>query len=492
MQQSQKLPFGRKLAFAVCDIFGGGSFNIINFLYPGFMALTVGLSAYHMSLIMLLARIWDAVSDPLMGRISDATSSRFGKRRLYLIIAAPLILLSFFLMFYPYTFSSVTLRFLAVLLSYILFCTVQTMVMIPYYSLSSEISTDYQQRASAGSLRLGFSIFSSILCVAVPGVIVDAASSKGQGYITMSLLFGALFGASVLITGLFAREEIKTPPVKTKFSLKSWSHFFRIRPFRQYLGMMLCLQMTMSIMSSLFFFYVNFVIRAQETAAGEGTMLGTLGAALMFAMQIVALPIYLKMIEKKGKAFTYRFGAILWIISALCVLLVPPQCPDWQIFLLAAVMGFAISAPGLVPHTMFGDVADAIELVDGERAEGSISGIVNFLVKVVQGLGLSAVMSVLGWFGFRESSYVEVAGQTVLQEVTSQSLSAQHALQWFMALSPLVLMTLGCLISLGYRITHEKQRRISALLREAPGADGAAADSERAALLAEFVKQKAE
>ena len=502
MQQAQKLPFGRKLAFAVCDIFGGGSFNIINFLYPGFMALTVGLSAYHMSLIMLLARIWDAISDPLMGRISDATQSRFGKRRIYLIIAAPLILLSFFLMFYPYAFSSVTLRFLAVLVSYILFCTVQTMVMIPYYSLSSEISTDYQQRASANSLRLGFSIFSSILCVAVPGVIVDAAASKGQGYITMSLIFGVLFGASVLVTGLFAREEIHTPPVKTKMSLKSWGHFFRIRPFRQYLGMMLCLQMTMAIMSSLFFFYVNFVIRAQETAAGQSTMLGTLGAALMFAMQIVALPVYLKMIEKKGKAFTYRFGAILWIVSALCVFLVQPQCPDWQIYLLAAVMGFGISAPGLVPHTMFGDVADAIELVDGERAEGTISGIVNFLVKVVQGFGLSAVMSVLGWFGFRESSYVEEAGRNVLQEVTSQSLSAQHALQCFMALAPLVLMTLGCVISLGYRITHDKQRRISALLHGAapegtisaeatePEAVAAqiATDEERAALVAEFVK----
>ncbi len=465
------LTTGRKLAFAVCDIFGGGSFNIVNFLYPGFLAITVGLSAYHISLVMLIARVWDAISDPLMGCISDATRNRrFGKRRVYLVAAAPLIVLSLFLMFYPYSFSSVGLRFIAVLLSYLLFCTVQTMVMIPYYSLSSEISTDYQQRASANSVRLAFSIFSSILCVAAPGMIVDAFEG-GRGYIVMSLIFGVIFGASVLTTGLFAREEIVTPPIKTKMDIRGWGRFFKIKPFRQYLGMFLCLQMTMSIMSTLFFFYVDYCLRPEQTAAGQGTMLGTLAAALMFGMQIVALPVYLKLIAKKGKPFVYRFGSALWVVSALCVLLTGPQTPDWAVYLLAAVMGFGISAPGLVPHTMFGDVADAIELAEGARTEGTISGIVNFLNKVVQGVGLAAVMALLGACGFTETQYAD--GQKIV--MLSQPDTARQAILWLLALAPLVLMTIGSAISLRYRITHEKQRSISALLH---GADDASTRAE--------------
>ena len=125
----------RKLAFASADIFGGGSFNIINFLYPGFLALTVGLSPYWIGLIMLIARIWDAVTDPLMGYISDRTQSRWGKRRIYLIFASPLILVSMYLLFFPYNISDLGLRITAVLTSYLLFTTVQTAVMIPYYSL---------------------------------------------------------------------------------------------------------------------------------------------------------------------------------------------------------------------------------------------------------------------------------------------------------------------------------------------------------------------
>jgi len=162
----------KKWAFGICDVYGGGSFNIVNFLYPGFLAMAVGLSPYWISVIMLVARIWDAITDPIMGKISDMTSSRFGKRRIYLIVASPLVIISFILMFYPYAFDSTMLRVFSALGSYLIFCTVQTMIMIPYYSLSSEISADYQQRASYNSWRLGFSIFSSILCVAVPGMIV--------------------------------------------------------------------------------------------------------------------------------------------------------------------------------------------------------------------------------------------------------------------------------------------------------------------------------
>ncbi len=107
----------RKLAFASADIFGGGSFNIINFLYPGFLALTVGISPYWSGFIILVARIFDAIVDPLIGWLSDRTQSRFGKRRIYLIVCSPLIAGAMFLLFYPFNFPDMALRIIAVLLS---------------------------------------------------------------------------------------------------------------------------------------------------------------------------------------------------------------------------------------------------------------------------------------------------------------------------------------------------------------------------------------
>ncbi len=453
MDRKTKLSMGNKLAFAVADLFGGGSFNIVNFLYPGFLALAVGLSPFLIGLVMFVARVWDAVSDPLMGRISDATvNKRFGKRRIYLVIASPLVVLAMFLMFFPYSIENEILRVLCVLFSYMFFSTTQTMVMIPYSSLSSELTSDYKDRASANSIRLAFSIFSSILCVAVPGMIVGAYDGN-EGYIVMSLIFGGIFGLSVLLTGLFAREQIITPPVKRKFRLDEFTRFLKVKPFRQYLGMLLTLQMTMAVMSSLFFFYIDFYIARDVTASGGSSALGLIGAGSMFATQIFALPFYLWLIGKTSKAFAYRFGATVWILTGIVLFTLQPGVPDIAVIIAAVVIGFGISGPGLVPHAMFGDVVDTAQIVTGERSEGAISGFVNFINKVAQAIGLSAVMAVLGFFSFTE----QVAGA---EKIVSQPESAQMAIRVVICFAPLLLMTFGILISLKYKIDMKKQAEI--------------------------------
>jgi len=460
-----KHTLGKKLAFASADIFGGGSFNIINFLLPGFLALTVGIHPFWISFIMLVARGWDAITDPIMGYISDHTKSKMGKRRIYLVISAPLVLVGMYLLFFPYAFASEGLRVVAVLLSYLVFTTIQTSIMIPYYSLSSEISSDYQERASFNSYRLGFSIFASIICVAVPGMIVNMFSDgslgfydERLGYQVMSLTFGLLFGLSVLFTGLFAREEITTPKVMTKFSIKELAKPLKLRPFRQYLGMFLVLQMSMAIMSGLFFFYVDFYILKDVTASGGTSMAGLIAAALMFSMQIVALPIYLFIISKKGKTFAYRAGAILWIVTAAAILLVPVNANPIVIYVIGALMGLGISGPGLVPHTMYGDVVDAGQLKFKDRLDGQMSGFTNFINKIAQAVGLALVMAILGFAHFESQDLT-------LPDIVSQPDSAMLAIRIIMAAAPLVFMGIGIFISFRYKIDEAKQKEIAEAIR---------------------------
>lgn len=449
----KKNNLARKLAFASADLFGGGSFNIINFLYPVFLVLIVGINPFWSSFIILVARIFDAVIDPIIGWISDRTQSRFGKRRIYLIICSPLIVAAMFLMFYPFNFSNEALQVIAVLLAYLIFVAVQSTIMIPYFSLASEISRDYQNRASFNSYRLAFSIFSSIICVAVPKIIVDSFADPRIGYQVMSLSFGIFFGISILLSGLFAKEEIKSPIVKTKLSFKALAEPLKLKPFRQYLGMFLFMQIAMSVMSGLFFFYIDFYIIKDVTAGGGTSMVGTIAAALMFFTQIVALPFYLKMIGKFSKAFTYRFGAIIWIVSAIGLFFVPANVNPVVIYILAVVMGFGISAPGLIPHTMFGDVADAGQLKFKKRIEGQMSGFSNFVSQIAQALGLSFAMFILGLAGFKE----RVPGQP---PILTQPDSSLLAIRIIMALAPLILLGIGSLISLSYRIDAKEQQKL--------------------------------
>lgn len=455
-----------KLAFASADIFGGGSFNIVNFLYSYFLVVTVGISPFWAGFIMLFARLWDAITDPIMGYLSDKTQSRFGKRRIYLIVSSPLVLLSMYFLFFPYDFSETFLKVMVVLLSYLVFTTVQTMVMIPYYSLSSEISRDYQTRASYNSYRLGFSIFSSIICVAVPGIIVNSFEEATIGYQVMSLSFGFIFALSILVTGLFAKEEIMSKPVQSKLSFKHLTQPLSLKPFRHYLWMFMMLQMTMAIMSGLYFFFVNFYVDQKTTASGQASMVGLIGAAIMFSMQIVALPLYLKMIEKRGKTYAYRFGAFLWIFTAILLFLIPQNGNPLLVYGVGALMGLGISGPGLVPHAMYGDVVDAGELKFKTRLDGQMSGFTNFINKIAQGVGLSLVMWIIGFAGFIERQPGEA-------EVLLQPDSAMLAIRLILLIAPMVLMGFGIFVSRKYTIDAHKHAQIKHMIEsETYPADG--------------------
>jgi oligogalacturonide transporter len=471
MEKTQKLSRGRILAFASADIFGGGSFNITNFLYPGYVALAVGLPAQTAGLIMMAVGIFDAITDPLMGFLSDKMRVRFGSRRGGLLISSPLIVISLFLAFYPYTNPDTTIRFWTVLISYIFFTAVQTTIMIPYFSLSSEMTDDYTERARMTSVRLGFSIFSSIICVAVPGIIVGAFAGN-EGYIVMSLVFGTFFMLCVAITGFFAKEGIPAPKKAEPFIVKDFFRPFNVKSFRQYLWLFLCCQITMAIMSALFFFYVDFYFCAETTASGEGNIVGMLGAAIMFSMQIVALPVYMKLIRMISKTAVYIIGSVIWIISAPVLLLIPPDTSPVFLYILAAVMGFGISGPGLIPHAIFGDVVDVGHLQFGARVAGAFSGIANFFNKIAQSIGLAVVMGLIGLAGFVEQDISEGAAKVV-----SQPYSAQLAIVLLMAFAPLVFMTFGCFVCTRYRLNKERHAQVLLAIESGD-------EKERAAVLA--------
>jgi len=455
----KKLSFTRMLAVAVGEIFGGGAFNIINFLYPGFLALAVGLSPYLASLVILIARVFDAVIDPLVGFWSDKMRVRHGTRRGGLIVCAPLLMLSMFMMFYPYKNPDIAIRFMAVLLSYIFFVAVQSMVMIPYYSLASEITEDYTERARMTTLRLAFSILASITCVALPGIIVEQYDNN-SGYIIMSLIFGAVFMICIAATGIFSREGIPAPQKAERFALTDFLRPFQMKVFRQYLYIFLAAQITMAAMSTLFFFYVDFYFCRGQTARGEGNIVGMIGAAIMFGMQIVALPFYLKIVKKTSKTRAYIIGAVIWIISALFLFVLPADSGTVPLYILAAVIGFGISGPGLIPHAMFPDVVDVGELKFGARSAGIFSGASNLVIQCGQAVAVSVVMALIGIFGFVEQDIREGA-----QRVVSQSASAQKAIIMIMALTPLLCMSVGIWHCLRYRLNKETHRRVVAAIK---------------------------
>ena len=135
-----QVSLGNKLAFACGDIFGGGSFNIINFLFTPFLTLVVGIPMLYLTPILLLTKIWDGIIDPFIGKITDAKKpGKFGKRRFFMLICAPLVLVGFVLLFFPWNLciDQIWAKCFLVVFVYMLYATAQSFVLIPYYSHAS-------------------------------------------------------------------------------------------------------------------------------------------------------------------------------------------------------------------------------------------------------------------------------------------------------------------------------------------------------------------
>ena len=511
-----KVSLGNKIAFACGDIFGGGSFNVINFLFVEFLTLVVGLPMTSLAIVLLLAKIWDGVIDPFIGKITDAkTPGRFGKRRFFMLVAAPFVLIGFVALFFPWNIipsiaDNVVAKMILVVISYMFYATAQSLVLIPYYSHASEMTENFNERANVNAVRLCFSIASSLVCVVAPQMIASPnKNDNGLCYIYMALAFGGVFVVAILVTALFSHEQVVYPAVKRKLSFKEFVKPLKLKTYRQYLGMQMCASMSMAIMSSFFYTLFNFYLRSQSYPVVMGTEGGhfampaaTIAAALMFVAQIVAMPFYLSLLKRKSKRFAYITSALIWIGVTATLLLLPAETgaptldgtvvrptsgtPDWVIMLYGLLLGFGICGTVFVPHSSFGDVCDVGELYFGERTEGSFSGLTNFLNTTAQAIGLFIAPLIVGFAGYEQTTYTALADlpanivdalntngwvvdgrfkyilyDTMVQvQPVSQPQGAQIGILLTFTVVPIVVLLLGVWCASRFKLTRELQQKI--------------------------------
>ena len=202
-----------KLAYACGDIYGGGAFLIFSLLYMNFLVLVEGLPVLATTLIILIGKVWDAVTDPIMGRISDRTHSRFGRRRIYFLAGIVPVFLSFVMLFYSFGIQSVTAKIVYHAFAYMFFGTAFTVVMVPYNAILSDMTDDYNERTSYTTVRMCFSGGTSLLAAVLPGLIINAiggekiSSAQKSGYLVMALVFGLIFGLCWLLAFWAPRKK---------------------------------------------------------------------------------------------------------------------------------------------------------------------------------------------------------------------------------------------------------------------------------------------
>jgi oligogalacturonide transporter len=377
--------------FAAGDLFGGGAQLVIGFFYLRFLTDVVRINPILAGTVVLVSKIWDAISDPLMGIISDNTRTKYGRRKPYLLAGFFLVIIAFTLLWFTPNLDSQGAKFAFVVFSYLFFSTVSTIVMVPYTAFSSEISTDVKERGRVNGMRLFFSQFASLLGAVLPMMIVGMFEER-LGYLMMGLIFSIFFALPFLGIFFWCEERVKAPKEKTTFSFKKIISPFKIKTYRSLIWIYLSAFFVMDVVSAVFTYYMTYFIGREDLLE---LVLGT-----MLITQIVALPAVVLLAERVGKPKTFMIGAAIFILGSFSLGFYNTTWPIAAIFVIAGVVGLGLIGCIVMPWVMYPDVTDISELAFGERRSGSFAGFMTLLRKFSSAIGIWVVGFMLQFSGY--------------------------------------------------------------------------------------------
>ena len=455
---SGKLPANKllvsKLCYASGDIYGGGAFMIFSLLFMNFLVLVEGLPVVATAIIMFVGRAWDAITDSIMGRITDITRSKFGRRRVYFLIGIIPVFLSFFMLFYSFNIQNETAKIIYYTLAYMFFGTVISIVMVPYNTILSDMTSDYNERTSYTTIRMIFSGGAALICAIIPSIIIktfganEIGDEQIRGYLVMGLIFGALFGACwfVVFLGTWEKKDI---PKSEKIPLKNWLSVFSNKAYKNFLGIFLPFQMSTDLVLALFIFYIDIVVlQYKNYELVVGTLL--VCSTLLVAVQG-------KIAEKKGKAFPLIISIPVWIAASLAFIWLGSGVSVITLCILAALIAVGTSAGQLATWSMLADIYDIDEIRSGKRQEGLYSGMTSFLRKFSSGVAILLICFGLQAMGFDQNEY------TVLKAETANFDPAQYAessvvigIKWMFILIPFILLSICLIFAIRNKVTKQR------------------------------------
>jgi oligogalacturonide transporter len=466
-----KLPLWRKIGYGLGDIYGGGSFVVVSFYYLIFLTDVVRLNPALAGTVILISKVYDAITDPLEGVLSDRTRTALGRRRPYLLAGIPLVFLTFFGLFYPTNLASEGARFGFVVFTYLCFSTVVSLVMLNYNALQAEITLDYNERTSLSSIRIAFSTLSSIVAALVPLEIVKGFADVRQGYIVMGLAFGALYALPFIATVVAARErrEFQKPPEKLDLAA-TLLRPFRVRTFVFALLMYVLSFVAMDAVSSIVVYFMKYYLGR----GGEANYVA--GALLVF--QVLALPFYVALSRRTSKRFAFLVGALAWIVVMFFSFLITPGGPSLLVYVFAALIGLGTGGVVVMIYAIFPDIPDVDELQSGQRREGIYGALISLSRKLSSALAIFVIANVLGLAGYVRPVEQVVGGVTKLVD-QPQSDQFILALRLIFAVLPVILVAGAAFFASRYPLTGPVHARLNARL--AHRRRGAAETAETAA-----------
>ncbi|GAB4251697.1 MAG: MFS transporter [Saprospiraceae bacterium] len=458
-----RVPFGQKVAF--------GLGMLANQMFPAalgiFMVVLVqdlGFPGWMWGILFFLPRVFDSITDPIMGFISDNTRSVWGRRRQYVFTGAIILGIAFVAMWQLYRENGVEYNFYYFLLWSFVFYLGLTIFSVPYVAMGYEMSDDFHERTDIMAVAQWIGQWAWVIAPWFWVVMYDPDWFPNADTATRTLAVWVGIGCALLamVPAIF----IKSKSTKADESLvpltfknigsslreiaNGFVEAFKLVPFRKMcIATFLIFNAFNTVAAFSFFIIVYHLFNGDAAAAGVWpTLFGSVGALIT---TFAVIPTVTWMSKKMGKknAFMVSQGISIFGYILLWFLFVPGK-PYMFIFALP-FFSFGIGSLFTLMMSMTADVCDLDEMHSGKRREGIFGAIYWWMVKfgfAIAGLLSGAIMTLVGFN----------------PDAGAQSEAAITGLRLFYSGIPILGTTIAMLVMSTYDLTEQKANEIRAVI----------------------------
>jgi len=388
------LPLSVRLSYGAPSFAGAAMAIPIGIHLTIFYSDTILVPLGFIALVKAMARALDAVTDPMMGWISDRTNTRWGRRRPWMAIGAPLCAVAFYFMFTPpadFTGVDAATWFAVTYVMYYLFHTVY---IIPHYGLGPELTLDYNERSVLFGIREGFVVAGTLVAAVLPPILIGKMGGEREGYTSFAIIFGALL--TILYLNLVVRVKERPSFMQRESNplIPGVRRVMRNRVFRLLLVVYLIGSITGAIPGLMMPYFTKYVLQPEDPGKWLAIFL-----ACYFLGGFLFLPIWVALAKRFEKKPIWLIGYLPGVFGSVSLFfLTKGDLIPAMIILTLAGTGF--SAGLFLGPAMQADVIDYDELHTGKRREAQYSALWSIMTKFMVIPSMSVPLATLASMGY--------------------------------------------------------------------------------------------
>jgi len=405
-----------------------------------FMTDIVGIPIGLAGIPILIGRSWDWINDPLVGHISDRARTRWGRRRPFLLFGALPFGLTFVMLWYrpPWEDTLPLVAYYAA--AYVLYEIAATFVYMPYFALTPELTSDYDERTSLTSYRMFFSILGSLIAFTAPLLIIDTFEPQNAPRVAaMGVIFAAASALPLLLVFFGTRERQAYMTQEQPRLRQSLQAAWQNRPFRYSLGIFLLTWICMGVIQLVLLYFLKYWLRRE----GESDLI----MAVIFVTAILALPLWQWVAHKWSKRWAYVAGVAFWAVMQILLVTVTASTSMPIILILCFLAGIGVAAAHVLPWAIIPDAIEWDEWQTGKRHEGMFYSLTTLIHKIALSAAVAVVPLVLEFTGYEPN-------------VAQQPSGVLWGLRILVGPIPAILLCAGILLAIRYPLTRERYAQI--------------------------------